>query len=639
MISWTETTDAATVPTSQYSSSSTYSESGGGFLERVDGIFGCDGYTSTASESYSRSVNASNQTYETKIARDFHTVDFDTSFSYFYSIAGNTTVSETRLPNGQGTYSSLVEVSGTMNQNESYGLDTTSSTSVTSESSSATRASQTTVAESFASAAATTTIVSFATTIPTVASSKATSTTATSSSNGESVGVTSTVARTRTVTTSSESAFTKYQATNSFGGVGIVTHYLPEPGEVIWNFTTAGNAQALDAVAISHSVAFSKSKQLTKTSSYKVSTSALFELSETSENVTSTVFDSGRTTTTLAFGTSIPLPAFTFVMNRATTATLAVEKTGQSIVFGDSLSAVELSEGTFHAKAGGQNYQDTYMTSQQGKRMIGGLVLSPATSSSGETTVAGEEGYTIVYSSSSSESATVDNQIMTYGAAGFSNTAMRDVETVLGAAWVAVNSFFEPASAIGLSPAMTLPIKQLPESAAPNVFLAFPTINSSSNSSGKTTWSVGPSGVTQSSIGTASTASLETSTAAWTKNGQAITVQYPNVGVAFYVPSLASTATDFDYGRMSAAGGIPATGDTQISAILPAGKFITICKDSSGTVNLNSATTYAGTAASAFAAQPLYVSVVGGGDQQFVTKRNPFSSRSLLPFYGSFFPL
>lgn len=635
MISWTETTNF-TALTSEYSFSSSSALVGSVFGTDVPLLEYKNVYKSGfASASLTRSANASGVTYQTEIYFNTLSLSADNveGSNAYYSKTDNVTAHKTIQPNGASThvrtssfYSTLL-ADNLPEANESG--ETATTETFYAASTETTRVSETTTYASFGVNHSITTSSAQNATTGTISNSSATTTTTTVSATSTTLAA-STISKTQ-VTTSS-STYTLYDGGYDFAGVGKRTNYSAE-NEVLWQLTNSGQTPtALEAIAASNTGSFVAAPLTTKTAKPVSTLTAFYSTEATSATVTSTVSFFSATTITLAAPGSLGLPLSTVSQETftETTATTAVEQTGGSSSFGTSAQTGAVVALTMSGKSGGLTHQMDYVTTGTTWTWTDGITLPASTSSSGLVTADdGGGGLTASTSSGSSESATAEGALVAYGLAGVGGTTNKAaaIETVYSSAFALLSNLDEPFSSIGLSPQLTV-LNSFAWSAFPRVAINQPTTASRSFAGqGSTTWSIAADGVSQTSIGTASDATAQTTSASWTGAGTPITRQFD--APPFFIQS--PTSSFGLEARITRIGGKPAISDN-ISAYMPPGKYMTASGSVSGTTKYTEPREFAGTNQTAFAAIPEFFAMQGSG-LTYSTPRNPF-------FYSStFFPL
>lgn len=633
MISWTETTNF-TALTSQYSSSSSSA--------LVGSVFGTDvpllefknvDKWELASASLSRSADAGGATYQTEINFNTLTISADNveGSNAYYSKTNNVTVHKTLQPNGASTairtssFYSTLSADNLPEANESG--ETATTETFYAGSTQTTRASQTTTYASYSTARLTTTATTKTTTVGTVSSSSATTRSTTSA---ETATTTQGATSSKTQTTSNASTFTVYEGGGNFVGVSLRTNYSAE-SEVIWQITSsASTPTALEAIAASNTSSFSAVPLTTKTARPASATSAFYLTEATGAFVTSTIASRSPATITLAVAGSLGLPLLTTAQATLTetTVTQQIEKTSGSSLFGTSTQTETIVATTMTGKSGAMTHQTEYLTSATTWTWTDGVTLALSQSSSG--TITGDFSMTASTSSASSESATAEGAMVAYGLAELGGTTnkARAVESVYTSAFALLSQLSAPYSSIGLAPQLTV-FTNLSANAFPRVYAPFPTTSSLSIvGQGSTTWSVAANGVSQTSIGTASGATAQTTSASWVATGAAMTRQFDGVSPHPF----SSPVTNFqNVAQITRIGGRPAISEN-VSAYMPPGKYMTASGSVSGTTKYATPSEFAGTNQTAFAAIPEFFAMQGGA-LTYSTPRNPF-------FYSStFFPL
>lgn len=662
MISWTESTSLTALTSSQ-----TASGSNSFTRPRVTSPNFSEEISRSAISAETTSADAQGATYITKTGSGVADTAFATAENVVASYqSGSYSSAETRLPNGartttsQSTSAFSATLADTDNSFTNGGNQT--QTTLTNSSTATTRSSQTTTQASsnFNGTTTTTTIASTtrgtttagtpsSVTIPTVqfATRQATTSTATQ------------FTRNVTRTTSVSSDYTSwFQASGVYAGLGSKTNILPESGEVIWAIKSSRSADttgALSALADSYISSFdltAASRITAKPASpYNADTqdsaTLFFSTDITFDGITatSTVSDQPFTTLTLysfSSGGGFPLVSYAQGQTSRTqsTATIEVFSDSSDFVFGSSTTMATVGVSTMTAKHGGLVHQLSFATTSTASRWTDGLALS-----SYSTTFVGDgDAYETDESitEENSQGATIQGSGLSYGliAVG-SETArpMRDIESSYRSGWASPADITNAVAKIGLEPDIyAFAPNAILGRAFPRVISPFPatTVSLGISTRGSSTWSYGPLGVSRTSISTETTATAETTSASWTKEGSAITEQGDFFG--FLTPTTSFISANNVVRRF---GGKPAVG-SNITAVIAPGKYLTAAGSSSATVRYNTPQAIAGTVQTAFVAQPDYVVApinpnaaqpVGQPGQTLSYVRNP------LPYSSTFFAI
>lgn len=642
MISWTETA-SYTALTSE-SSHSAFDE------ESLSGFFGV-AHSAQGETTGSTSADADGASYVTQSGSG--------SSEEFVGGPGTLTITTgqlyhfTFLPNGAATtmasFSSSTNFSGPDPSQNSI----TTETSEVRQGSSSTRSSQTTTtttASSIASITRTTavsgtvaaTTLGSGSTVPTIrfTQSASTLTAATTTQSSKEI----------TRTTSLSSTYTNYGTfLNAFAGVGRRTNIMPEPNEVIWVMTTTASAAAeLTAIATSYTNSFSLSPITFITARPASITTAFYEVSEEATELTMATTARSGVSQTRAFlqNNRFPMQTYLDIRNTETTVSTNVGSSERSVVFGSSTTRPDVGDTTMTGRFGGLTYHQEYKTTTTQSKFTEGLTLleesnSYSTAYSTTSRIGFYDG-SVSITESSEGSATLEGSVETWGVAiiGDSNSASA-VETCLTDGYAILTNATEPATLLGLSPALSVFMPVSTNRAWPRIVA--PQLGSNSlgiSTSGSSTWSYDQIGVTQTSVGTASDATAVTTSASWTQEGAAGTAQFddragaPGAGVGF-LGTLRTPATTFSsFQGLQRIGGVPATGASNISALVPPGKYLTATGSDSAFVTYNHPTTLQGTVQTAIIPCPLFVALENPSAAPSFTV-----SRNLLPYSSQFFPL
>lgn len=659
MISWTESVSLTALTSSQTASSSF------SYTRPLQDAATRPASSNSASFAATTSANASGETYITKtwtaktgIDRFYQGSVDNSSRLFSYSSC------ETLFPNGARTTTSASF------QTELFTVDDTplpsvstetesGATTISNSSASATRSSQTTTQTTALANSSITTTISASTTLGTTTHGFPTSLTIPTIQLATTERIASAITQsTRSVTqaTTTPSTYTSYAfASGAYAGLGRITKILPESGEVVWVIKSSQDTDTtgqLSALADSYTSSFvvSAASQITvrPTSAYDPflqDPATLFfsvEITEGGIAETSTVSDQPFTTFTLysfSSGGGFPLVSYTEAQTSRTqsTATIQTYKNSSSFVFGSSTTMAAVGTSTMTAKHGGLVHQLSYATTTTASRWTDGLALSSySTTYFGDGGEATEESYT----EELSQGATIEGVGLSYGIipVGFNNPA-RDIESSYRSGWASPAAITSAAEKIGLEPNIyALAPNSILGRAFPRVISPFPatTVSLGISTRGSSTWSYGPAGVSRTSISTGTTATAETTSASWTKEGNAITEQGDFFGVL--TPTTSFISTNNVVRRF---GGKPAVG-SNITAIIAPGKYFTASGSVSGTARYSTPQALAGTAQTVFLAQPDYVvaSINANAAQGATQPPQLFSHvRNPLPYSSTFFPI
>jgi hypothetical protein len=656
MISWTET-----VSFTALSSSQTASDSLSYFGSSVEGILGFDcNISSSAINGATTEANNGGATYISRSGFSSRTEDHqisdgmrDNSRSASYSIeithlanGARTTISQSTFSFGESVDTLFPDVGGSE-----------TNTTITNSSTATTRSSQTTTqttanfgftdTTTTASTRTTGTLTSTGTlpglTVPTTRSTTAQATTTRFTQSSLSV----------TGTTSVSSGYDSWDgATEVYAGLGRITNILPESNEVVWaikpNQTTDTTGDLTDiAISYTSSFIFSSASAITArpTAGYNAESqdpaTLFFETGETYEGITKTSTISAEEWTTLtlySLGASFPLVSYTPIARTQTTTTQQFLENSFAFVSGTSTTMATIGAGTMSAKFGGHTHQVSFLTTSTASRWTDGLALGTYS-----TTFVGDGNNDYGTNESITEEfgqgASIQGEAMSYGLYGVGGSRnLRDVESSYFNGWAIPAEMTSAALQIGLSPEISA--RALAFGAAlPRVTVPLPlaTFSLGVSTGGSSTWSYGALGVSRTSVGTGTAASAVTTSASWTKGGEAITQQAAQVE---------ETRFNGLQNIIQRAGGIPAIGDS-ITAIVAPGKYLTAAGSSSGTVRYGTPQSLAGTKQTAFMAQDDFVAaVLNTYDAQNLDAQSlqqPVTAfgqvRNLLPYSSTFFPI
>jgi hypothetical protein len=634
MISWTETAPyTALTSASSHSAGATYASAS---------------YGSTGQALKITSADSDGLTYITITASGSSFVD-KTTFRRTTSTSSSSYVM-TDAANGARTESNTFE-SG-LTEYYDGGSDIVSTLEPGSSSrqgSSATRPSQTTTATTvFAAGSITATTAVSGTVATTTLRSGSTAPTIrfTQSASTFTTAIATQVSKAATQTTSLSSTYTNY-GNGPFGGVGRRTNIMPEPHEVIWVMTTTTSAAAeLTAIATSYTSSFSLSPITYITARPAAITTAFYEVSEETVELTRATTARSGITQTRAFpqNNRFPMQTYSDIRNTETTVSTDVGSVVRARVFGSSTTHPGIGVTTMQGRFGGLTYHQEYTTTTTRSKFTDGLSLEEGRNSYSTQYNDGPTSVTEI----SLGSATLQGSVETWGLAAIDNSSpVSAIETAFTDGYAILTNVTQPATLLGLSPAVSVFMPIVTNRAWPRIIAPQLGTNSLGISQGSSTWSYNQIGVTQSSVGTAPDATIVTTSASWTQEGTAGTAQFddpPGKPGAFVeaLGLLRSPVTLFSGERVGAQriGGVPATGASNISAVMPPGKYFTATGSSSTFVTFNSPTTLAGTLQTAFIPQPLFIALERDTTQGVFNPAGTLSaSRNLLPYSSTFFPL
>jgi hypothetical protein len=312
-----------------------------------------------------------------------------------------------------------------------------------------------------------------------------------------------------------------------------------------------------------------------------------------------------------AFGNRLGLPAtsFTYTQTYQRQTTSTSEAVSSSFVSGLSQSSFATTTQSIGAFSRGQSYSTEYPTTTTVSADVpvaivgsssysgfGGFTQLTITNGVTTTTI-GADVSTEINSTYVSTEARASNVIKTQLFYQLTGGQVSVNETSFADGWAAPNAPSDVAflvSAAGVSfPLNAIFSWQKPAdllSARPRINVPTLTSSSRSDQNGSTTFSVWGGGVTTRSQGSASDAQAVSSSGAWVTVGQAATSQNP-----FAFDPLAPTQTVVEGANtLSRYGGIPAEG-SEVSAILPPGRYWTATGSSTGTTNVTTTTAVGGT--------------------------------------------
>jgi hypothetical protein len=464
------------------------------------------------------------------------------------------------------------------------------------------------------------------------------------------------VSKAATQTTSLSSTYINY-GNGPLAGVGRRTNIMPEPHEVLWVMTTTTSAAAeLTAIATSYTSSFSLSPITYITARPAAITTAFYEVSEETVELTRATTARSGVPQTRAFpqNNRFPMQTYSDIRNTETTVSTDVGSVVRARVFGSSTTRPDIGVTTMGGRFGGLTYDQEYTTTTTRSKFTDGLSLEEWSNSySTEYSTTERIGFydgSVSVTESSEGSATLQGSVETWGLAAIDNSSpVSAIETAFTDGYAILTNVTQPATLLGLSPAVSVFMPIVTNRAWPRI--SAPQLGTNSlriSTQGSSTWSYNQIGVTQSSVGTAPDATIVTTSASWTQEGAAGTAQFddpPGKPGAFVgaLEVLRSPVTLFSGERVGAQriGGVPATGASNISAVVPPGKYLTATGSSSTFVTFNSPTTLEGTVQTAFIPQPLFIALESSNVAQGAS--NPaatFSvSRNLLPYSSTFFPL
>lgn len=646
MISWTETAlYTALTSESSHSAGSTGTDSSNSF-------------SSSYNSSGSTSADSLGFTYITR-TETFSEYQSGALPDGFSTLTTSQSLNITSAPNGahvthntvsRGT-TAVLETGGGGYSTETPTAETLATASVSG--SGLTRPSQTTTATTvFAAGSITTTTAVSGTVATTTLRSGSTVPTIrfTQSASTFTTAIATQVSKAVTQTTSLSSTYTNYGTfLDPFAGVGRKTNIMPEPHEVLWVMTTTTSAVAeLTAIATSYTSSFSLSSITYITARPAEITTAFYEVSEETVELTRATTARSGVPQTRAFppNNRFPMQTYSDIRNTETTVSTDVGSVVRARVFGSSTTRPGIGVTTMQGRFGGLTYHQEYTTTTTRSKFTDGLSLEEWSNSYSTEYNDGPTSVTEI----SEGSATLQGSVETWGLAAIDNSSpVSAIETAFTDGYAILTNVTQPATLLGLSPAVSVFMPIVTNRAWPRI--SAPQLGTNSlgiSTQGSSTWSYNQIGVTQSSVGTAPDATIVTTSASWTQEGAAGTAQFddpPGKPGAFVgaLGLLRSPVTLFSGERVGAQriGGVPATGASNISAVIPPGKYLTATGSSSTFVTFNSPTTLAGTAQTAFIPQPLFIALESSNVAQGAS--NPVAtfsaSRNLLPYSSTFFPL
>jgi hypothetical protein len=465
------------------------------------------------------------------------------------------------------------------------------------------------------------------------------------------------VSKAATQTTSLSSTYINYGTfLDHFAGVGRKTNIMPEPHEVLWVMTTTTSAAAeLTAIATSYTSSFSLSPITYITARPAEITTAFYEVAEETVELTRATTARSGVPQTRAFprNNRFPMQTYSDIRNTETTVSTDVGSVVRARVFGSSTTRPDIGVTTMGGRFGGLTYHQEYTTTTTRSKFTDGLSLEEWSNSySTEYSTTERIGFydgSVSVTESSEGSATLQGSVETWGLAAIDNSSpVSAIETAFTDGYAILTNVTQPATLLKLSPAVSVFMPIVTNRAWPRI--SAPQLGTNSlgiSTQGSSTWSYNQIGVTQSSVGTASDATIVTTSALWTQEGAAGTAQFddPPGNPGAFVGALGvlrSPVTFFSglRGGVQRIGGVPATGASNISAVVPPGKYLTATGSSTTSVTFNSPTTLVGTVQTAFIPQPLFIALESGTTVGAFNPAGTLSaSRNLLPYSSTFFPL
>lgn len=396
----------------------------------------------------------------------------------------------------------------------------------------------------------------------------------------------------RTQTASVSSTWTQAQYPASLSRA---THYILEPNEELWVFTTSSTKEALLSEVASKASSSGVLTALTSSvqAGKQANTQELNYVTDTrvkSFGNNFGFFPKTITITTSSFrsvGHLWGLPAATGTTTAQTADFIATGTESETVYDGQAdftISAVSVATSTFSYTSNNTTWPAyfSYFSTKSAELPI--ITTGSSSRVEGNTT----------FSSSSNGAKQVIN---TYGFVSWKNDIVLQEESSFAAGWAALNQPTDAAFVVEAQ-GITFPVSNNAGVnyghafgawlGAPFVAVPRPTSLTMQNASGSTTYTVGGGGVSVTSIGTASGAVAETTSGSWATNGTPNTQQNPN-----------AANSDVSGNLLHRFGGIPARGGplakSNIKAVIAPGAYWSAADGATGTIASSTTRTLEGT--------------------------------------------
>lgn len=432
-----------------------------------------------------------------------------------------------------------------------------------------------------------------------------------------------------TAVTTYASSYTGYAA-NSTSPVraatfAAATNVLLSPNEMAWIIRSDwpdASLVAIDGIAYSTSGAFTVSPLFSTVGAFSGFVTATGTSSVGSSLVTETITISStsqQTTTAAGYNGTFPLATGAFTAQVGTTGTTLRVNNVTEYLSGPSRTLAALQTTTFRVLVGASDsYAQTVyaLGFETQTHPVGGLGIGTISSTKSSTAT----GRTLLnWSSTSYSSVGLQSQVLEpVGIATFSAAAPVLDETTYANGWAALSNVSEAKGVVGLEGSMTLRA----DTVLGGAFFSAPRPTSFTYAvwpPGTTTFSIDAAGASATSIGTATDAETESTSAAWTVGGVALT----NREGFLFQPAFGL----YDFG------GVPPVGSAVGLAVPPGHYYSKNNANSMVSVAYSNSTSFAGTAASALRPAGRYYAT-RSGSPFFVSQRNEIN-HTAAPNYSS----
>lgn len=432
-----------------------------------------------------------------------------------------------------------------------------------------------------------------------------------------------------TAVTTYSSSYTGYAA-NSTSPVraatfASATNALLSPNEMAWIIRSDwpdASLVPIDGVAHSTSGAFTVSPLFSTVGAFAGFVTATGTSSTGATLVTETITISStsqQTTTTAGYNGTFPLATGAFTAQVGNTATALQVNNVTEYLSGPSRTLAALQTTTFRVPVGASDSyaQPVYALGFETQtHPVGGLGIGTVSSTESGALSGGQSSSTEFFSEG------LQSQVLErVGITTFSAAAPVLDETTYFGGWAALSNVSEARGVVGLADGMTLRA----DTVLGGAFFSAPRPTSFTYAvwpPGTTTFSIDAAGASATSIGTATDAETESTSAAWTVGGVALT----NKDGDFDFVGIANVA-------VSAFGGLPPVGDSVGLAVPPGYYYSKNNADSLVSVAYSNSTSFAGTAASALRSAGRYYAT-RSGSPFLVSQRNEIN-HTAAPNYSS----